>query len=178
MRVLLSSIFQASTACDIHKRAGGILVAMLVLLGLHAVPSNAQPPARRTVIHPGRLLDVRTGQMHTGQAIVIEGDRITQIVSASEIKPADGDVAIDLPDATLLPGLIDMHTHLTMELSSLGYTGLGISTAREALHAGRQFAHARDERTASERCHRHAGEYRRLQAADAFAHAGGLPFAA
>src|SRR2546429_9903232 len=45
--------------------------------------------------------------------------------------------SIDLPDATLLPGLIDMHTHLTFDLSSLGYQGLSISTAREALHGAR-----------------------------------------
>ncbi len=37
----------------------------------------------------------------------------------------------------MLPGLIDMHTHLTFDLNSLGYQGLGISTAREALHGAR-----------------------------------------
>jgi len=37
----------------------------------------------------------------------------------------------------VLPGLIDMHTHLTFELSSLSYEGLKISTAREALHGAR-----------------------------------------
>ncbi len=47
------------------------------------------------------------------------------------------DTTIDLPEATLLPGLIDAHTHLTFELSSLGYQGLGISTAREALRGAK-----------------------------------------
>ena len=75
--------------------------------------------------------------MKANQAIVIEGDKITQIVPSSEIKAAAGDTTIDLPDATLLPGLIDMHTHLTFDLNSLGYQGLSISTAREAMHGSR-----------------------------------------
>src|SRR5260370_4314963 len=44
---------------------------------------------------------------------------------------------IDPPDVTLLAGLFDMHTHLTFDLNSLGYEGLKISTAREALHGAR-----------------------------------------
>jgi imidazolonepropionase-like amidohydrolase len=89
------------------------------------------------VIRAGHVLDVRTGQLHANQAIVIEGDKITKIGPSSEIMAADGDNTIDLPDATVLPGLIDMHTHLTFELSSLSYEGLKISTAREALHGAR-----------------------------------------
>jgi imidazolonepropionase-like amidohydrolase len=93
--------------------------------------------AKRTVIRPGRVLDVRTGDLRSNQAIVIEGEKIVQVQPASEVKAAAGDTTIDLPDATLLPGLIDMHTHLTFDLNSLGYQGLGISTAREALHGAR-----------------------------------------
>src|SRR6201981_3425970 len=101
-------------------------------------PAYAQAPAaKRTVLRPGRILDVRTGELHSNQAIVIEDERIAQIGPAGELKAAAGDATVDLPEATLLPGLIDMHTHLTMDLNSLGYSGLGISTAREALHGAR-----------------------------------------
>jgi imidazolonepropionase-like amidohydrolase len=93
--------------------------------------------AKRTVIRPGRVLDVRTGELKSNQAIVIEGEKIVQIGPAAETKAAAGDTTVDLPEATLLPGLIDAHTHLTMDLNSLGYAGLGISTAREALHGAR-----------------------------------------
>ncbi|HYL84785.1 MAG TPA: amidohydrolase family protein [Candidatus Angelobacter sp.] len=136
MNVLHSSLWYVTAARE--RKWRWVILAVTVLLGLQAFSANAQPPAaKRTVIHPGRLLDVRTGQLRTGQAIVIEGDKITQVTSAAEIKPAEGDATIDLPDATVLPGLIDMHTHLTFDLSSLGYPGLGISTAREALHGAR-----------------------------------------
>jgi len=108
-----------------------------LLLGMVNVALAQSPSAKRTVIHPGRLLDVKTGELRTNQAILVEGDKIVQIGATNEVKMAAGDTTIDLPDATLLPGLIDAHTHLTMDLNSLGYPGLGISTAREALHGAR-----------------------------------------
>ena len=83
------------------------------------------------------MLDVRTGELRSGQVVVVEGDRIAQVTASAEVRPAASDTTIDLPEATLLPGLIDMHTHLTFDLGSLGYEGLGISTAREALHGAR-----------------------------------------
>lgn len=109
-------------------------VALLAVSG----STHAQAPAaKRTILRPGRVLDVRTGELRSHQAIVTEGERILEIAPAGEVKAAAGDTTVDLPDATLLPGLIDMHTHLTMDLNSLGYSGLGISTAREALHGAR-----------------------------------------
>ena len=124
-----------------RRSKGTIAVATLVLAVLArtltvAAPAPVPSP-KRTVIRPGRVLDVRTGQMRTGQAIVVEGDKIAQVAASGAIAAAPGDTTIDLPEATLLPGLIDMHTHLTFDLSSLGYAGLGISTAREALHGAR-----------------------------------------
>src|SRR5437016_6902597 len=112
--------------------------AILTILAGRAVTANAQGQApKRTVIRAGRVLNVRTGELRANQAIVIEGDKISQLSPSAEVKAAVGDTTIDLPDATLLPGLIDMHTHLTFELSSLSYEGLKISTAREALHCAR-----------------------------------------
>ncbi|HET9994870.1 MAG TPA: amidohydrolase family protein [Candidatus Acidoferrum sp.] len=116
----------------------GMSIAMAALLAGMAVSVSAQAPAAtRTILRPGRVLDVRTGELRANQAIVVEGDKITQIAPAAEVKAAAGDTTVDLPDATLLPGLIDSHTHLTFDLNSLGYQGLGISTAREALHGAR-----------------------------------------
>jgi imidazolonepropionase-like amidohydrolase len=114
------------------------IAVTVAMLGGMAAPASAQtPPARRTILRPGRVLDVRTGELRANQAIVIEGDKISQVAASADVKAAANDTTIDLPDATLLPGLIDAHTHLTFDLSSLGYQGLGISTAREALHGAR-----------------------------------------
>jgi imidazolonepropionase-like amidohydrolase len=112
----------------------------LFVAAILSIAGTAQaqgPAAKRTVIRPGRVLDVRSGELRANQAIVVEGEKIVQVGPAGEVKAAAGDTTIDLPEATLLPGLIDAHTHLTFDLNSLGYQGLGISTAREALHGAR-----------------------------------------
>jgi imidazolonepropionase-like amidohydrolase len=137
MKVLKNLLSRRGARQEIS--AWGLVIAgvMAIFAGM-AVTAGAQAPAaKRTVIRAGRLLDVRTGELRTNQAIVVEDEKIAQIRSASEVKAAAGDTTIDLPEATVLPGLIDTHTHLTFELSSLGYQGLGISTAREALRGAR-----------------------------------------
>jgi len=135
MKVLQESLPRA--ARKISKLGMAIAVILAMLAGRTNLAEAQEKKPTRTVIRAGRVLDVRTGAMRANQAIVIDGDKITQIVGAADAPASGVDVTIDLPDATLLPGLIDMHTHLTFELSSLGYTGLGISTAREALHGAR-----------------------------------------
>src|SRR5437667_840400 len=135
MEALKDSISQAREWCRI-SRPGVVAAVVLATLAGMALTASAQAP-KRTVIRAGRVLNVRTGELRANQAIVIEGDKISQIAPSSEVTAAAGDATIDLPDATLLPGLIDMHTHLTFDLNSLGYQGLSISTAREALHGAR-----------------------------------------
>jgi len=137
MRVLQDSLPQAAATRKIKKLWITIAVTLVLLAG-GAIPTPAQEQKpKRTVIRAGRVLDVRTGALRTNQSIVITGDKITQIAPSAEVTASGDDITIDLPDATLLPGLIDMHTHLTFDLNSLGYSGLGISTAREALHGAR-----------------------------------------
>jgi imidazolonepropionase-like amidohydrolase len=119
-------------------RRGAAIAAILAIVAGMTITARAQSPApKRTVIRAGHVLNVRTGELRANQTIVIVGDKITQIAASREVAADPGDITIDLPDATVLPGLIDMHTHLTFDLNSLGYAGLGISTAREALHGAR-----------------------------------------
>jgi imidazolonepropionase-like amidohydrolase len=98
-------------------------------LACSLVLAQAQTP-KRVVVHAGRLLDVKTGNMLTNQAIVIEGDKILSV--GPQAKPAPSDTVIDLSRATVLPGLIDVHTHLTGN-TEFGYDVLAISVPREAL---------------------------------------------
>src|SRR6266436_9462172 len=131
------SISRARTQRKTSQWGAAIVVALGALVGMTIKASAQAPTPKRTVIRAGRVLNVRTGELRSNQTIVIEGDKISQIAPSSEVKAAAGDTTIDLPDATVLPSLIDMHTHLTFELSSLSYEGLKISTAREALHGAR-----------------------------------------
>jgi imidazolonepropionase-like amidohydrolase len=137
MKVLKNLLSRRRAGREI-SRCGAVIACVVAILAAMAATASAQAPAgKRTVIRAGRVLNVRTGELRANQAIVIEGDKVAQIASSSEVKAAAGDTTIDLPDATVLPGLIDAHTHLTFELSSLGYQGLGISTAREALRGAK-----------------------------------------
>src|SRR5262245_55685532 len=70
------------------------------------------PSAGVVAVRAGRLFDSTNGQMRTNQVVVIQGERIAEIGSAAQVKiPADAQV-IDLSQATVLPGLIDAHTHM------------------------------------------------------------------
>src|ERR1041385_1352459 len=86
------------------------------VLGLMAMVSAAPTPAQSaapvTLIKAGRLLDPRTGNALSPAAVLIEGDKIKQVGSSSQISVPAGAKIIDLGAATLLPGLIDGHTHL------------------------------------------------------------------
>jgi imidazolonepropionase-like amidohydrolase len=95
---------------------------------------QAPPQTKTTVVHAGRLLDVKSGKMLSNQTIIIQGDKIVSAGSSAQT-PA-GATVIDLPNATVLPGLIDAHTHITFT-PNFGYSRLGISIPREALHGAR-----------------------------------------
>ena len=106
-----------------------MLVAALILLAGQII---AQPSPRRVVVHAAHALDVKTGKMLSDQTFVIEDGRIVSAGPSTETKaPADA-VPIELPNATVLPGLIDAHTHLTYE-PRFGYEELGVSVLRSAL---------------------------------------------
>jgi len=116
------------------RRARWNLFVLTLIVCLVACPAWSQAanssPQKRVVIRAGRLLDVKTGKTLTDQAIVIEGDKIVSVGPASAA-PSDATV-INLPNATVLPGLIDAHTHLTFN-PKFGYEMLAISVPREAL---------------------------------------------
>lgn len=80
------------------------------------------------VISADRMLDVRTGQMINKPSILIRDGRIVEIASNGKLVNAPADAKrIDLPGMTLLPGLIDMHTHLDADPLYGGYTYLQYS---------------------------------------------------
>ncbi len=68
--------------------------------------------ARSVAVRAGRLFDSKTGQMLTNQVVLLMGDRITEVGPAAQVKIPQGAQVIDLSQATVLPGLIDGHTHM------------------------------------------------------------------
>jgi imidazolonepropionase-like amidohydrolase len=125
-----------------------VLLLMLSMSGvmvLQAVVVRGQGSAAQTsgvrvvLIKAGRLIDVKAGRVLTGQAILIEADRIKEVGPVQEVSShaPSGAQVIDLSDKTVLPGLIDCHTHLTSEPNLAGYESLGVSIPREALYGAK-----------------------------------------
>ena len=94
-----------------------ILVALLPLLPARLPAQTTAPtPAKRTLIRAGRLIDGELDRVRVDQGILIEGDRISQVGPYSEVAGAAGDATVlDLSAMTVLPGLIDNHTHILLQ---------------------------------------------------------------
>jgi imidazolonepropionase-like amidohydrolase len=102
-----------------------------------ATTTQAQQETRagkRTLIRAGHILDVKTGKLSDAQTIVVVGDSIQSIAPSSSTSPQSGDEVIDLGNMTLLPGLIDVHTHLTMNPDFDPFREVTSTNAREAIN--------------------------------------------
>jgi imidazolonepropionase-like amidohydrolase len=90
-----------------------------------------------TVVKAGKLVDVAAGRVRNDQLIVIQDGRIVAVGPAGATTVPAGAALVDLSDKTVLPGLIDTHTHVTGDPTSPPYYGYGISVPREALKGAR-----------------------------------------
>jgi imidazolonepropionase-like amidohydrolase len=83
-----------------------------------SVEVAAQAPAPVTLVKAGRLLDPRTGNVLSPAAVLIEDGKIKKVGSPTQVQrdAPTGVKSIDLGNATLLPGLIDGHTHLLLDV--------------------------------------------------------------
>ncbi|HSN01035.1 MAG TPA: amidohydrolase family protein [Rudaea sp.] len=88
---------------------------------LFIVPAFAQSPAAPvSVVQCGHLIDVVHGKLLGASSIVIEGERVKDVLDGTQQRA--GATTISLPNATCMPGLIDSHTHLTMQFSRSFYS--------------------------------------------------------
>lgn len=120
--------------CKSESAALGIISIAILATALHAQEAAPESPWRGAGAKPcfgpdggtfqcraapgvialraGRLFDSKSGQLLANQVVLLEGEHITEVGAAAQIKiPADAQV-IDLSEATVLPGLIDAHTHM------------------------------------------------------------------
>lgn len=114
----------------------GVCVALATTFSAHAT----------TLIHAGTLIDGTDSQPRQNVTIRIDGDRIEAIEDGLQT-PGEGDTLIDLSNATVMPGFIDMHTHLSTQLAAGSYMDRfthnpaqtavrAASFARTTLHTG------------------------------------------
>jgi len=87
-----------------------VLLAALAFF-IFSLPAKAQ---KTVVIQAGHLFDATSDRLASNMVIVIQGDRIVEVGPAGSVKIPAGAEQIDLSKATVVPGLIDSHTHIIM----------------------------------------------------------------
>jgi imidazolonepropionase-like amidohydrolase len=99
------------------------------------------PEAARTIaVRAGRLFDSNAGKMLTNQVVLISGERITAVGPAAQVRIPTGAQVIDLTRETVMPGLIDGHTHIFNQpkpgMSRETSTMIALQHAQDDLRAG------------------------------------------
>src|SRR5579859_4007884 len=118
-----------------------VAVAISLVPNVHGAPHTsadekaAAHPKNGGALKCGKLLDVRSGKLLNDQVIVFDADGVVTAVGPAGSPLAPGGVTIvDLSSGTCLPGLIDVHTHITGDPTDGGYAALGISIPEETVH--------------------------------------------
>jgi len=110
-----------------------LLLLVLAQFTATAVAADEPPIPGRILIRAGHVVDVRTGREAADQTIVVTAGAISSIAATSATPKGPQDREIDLRSMTVLPGLIDVHTHLTMDTNFDPYHELSTSIAKSAL---------------------------------------------
>lgn len=137
-------------------RSKSILGTCLGIISFAALLCSQTPQAQIIAVRAGRLFDSKSGQMLANQVIVIQGERISDVGSADQVKIPAGAQVIDLSQASVMPGFVDGHTHVYDSLPAGGrvntsieaWTILAVKEAQTDLRAG--FTTVRDVGTHGE----------------------------
>ncbi len=108
-------------------------LAGLVAAAALAGAASPAPEAPSLVVHAAHLVDPAAGRVLDDVVIVVSGDRVSAVGPAATTPVPAGTPRIELGSATVLPGLIDVHVHLTSNASDEGLNGLVKTTAREGV---------------------------------------------
>jgi imidazolonepropionase-like amidohydrolase len=152
--LLQSEIYNLQSSLSYNHALRGEAMGMLrwaVPLALLVGVLAAQEPGKTsaspvyTVVRAGTVLDGKSDTPRHNQVIVIQGSRIESISDAASAKVPDGATVIDLSNATVLPGLIDSHTHIFLQGEDPAQGGYDANILKQslALRAARATVSAR-----------------------------------
>src|ERR1700753_779844 len=105
---------------------------LCVALGAGAQQSY-QASAGRTLIRAGHVIDVHTGNEIADETVIVKGEKIVGLAKTAATRAKTRDRVVDLAQYTVLPGMIDVHTHLTMAVNFDPYYELSMTNGKEAI---------------------------------------------
>jgi imidazolonepropionase-like amidohydrolase len=108
-----------------------LLIFLMCVAMLLPQTQRTAPPETDYLLKPARVFDGESAQVHDGWAVLVHGDKIVQVGPASSITPPAGAKVIELPGLTLMPGLIEAHSHILLHPYS--ETPWNDQVARESL---------------------------------------------
>src|ERR1700735_2086994 len=108
-------------------------ILAVALAGCTVATAAQQPETHVTVLHAARILDVDDGKVLSPGEVLVEGNRIRE--AGTHVTRPVGAVVIDLGDTTLMPGLIDVHTHLFLHPGNEGLQTVEESVPQRTLLA-------------------------------------------
>lgn len=112
---------------------GGLLLVQHSNFSINAQQPAYTPSSGRTLLRAGAVLDVRSGREMRDETVVIEGDHVVSLGPTAGLAAKPGDREVDLRSETLMPGLIDVHTHLTGVTDFDPYFELTMTPGKEAI---------------------------------------------
>src|SRR5262245_28481826 len=89
------------------------IVAALAIIAANPVHVAAEGP-RAILLKPARVFDGVAHEPHAGWVVLVQGDRIVSVGPPGQVPESVEHTSIELPNMTLLPGLIDAHSHLLL----------------------------------------------------------------
>ncbi len=91
-----------------------LVVALISPFGLSAQTQTPKQPESIYLLRPAHIFDGASAQLHDGWVVLVRGAKIDAVGRESDIKPPPDAKVIDLPGLTLMPGLIDAHSHVLL----------------------------------------------------------------
>jgi imidazolonepropionase-like amidohydrolase len=107
--------------------------ALFLTLGVAGALATSAAEAETIYLTAARMIDPASGQAVADPAVVITDDKVTAVGTAGSLAVPAGARRIDLAGETILPGLIDMHTHITSRADLHGYASLSVTAPAAAI---------------------------------------------
>ena len=113
---------------------------MKIILTLITLFYSILLSAQSTYLHCGKLIDTKNGKVLNEMTIVINGDKIVDVLKGYVNPTTANDQAINLKSKTVMPGLIDMHVHIESQLSSKSYIEKFVLNEADVAYDAQKFA--------------------------------------